>query len=114
MAAEYLYLTYGGIQFLIYQQTKLLLSRTADLAAQKAKSKSMAGSPIQAVPSLLTSIAGSSTVQSFISGATAGIMATACTYPFDLLRTRFAIQRDVKVPKHFRNITWYMFKSDNN
>jgi len=101
MAAEYLYLTYGGIQFLVYQQTKLLLSRTADLAAQKAKSRSMAASPSPTLPSqILTSITGSSTVQSFISGATAGIMATACTYPFDLLRTRFAIQRDVKVPKN--------------
>ncbi|KAG0044671.1 mitochondrial thiamine pyrophosphate transporter, partial [Gryganskiella cystojenkinii] len=98
MAAEYLYLTYGGIQFLVYQQTKALLSRTADLAAQKAKTSPILGSQSFWAPAqLLTSLAGSSTVQSFVSGATAGIMATACTYPFDLLRTRFAIQRDVKV-----------------
>ncbi|GJJ72586.1 solute carrier family 25 (mitochondrial thiamine pyrophosphate transporter), member 19 [Entomortierella parvispora] len=113
MAAEYLYLTYGGIQFLVYQQTKLLLSKTADIAAQKVKSRSLTGSPSKAAPSqILTSIAGSSTVQSFISGATAGIMATACTYPFDLLRTRFAIQRDVKVYTGIIQAFQHIYKKD--
>ncbi|KAF9349830.1 mitochondrial thiamine pyrophosphate transporter [Mortierella sp. AD094] len=100
MAAEYLYLTYGGIQFLIYQQTKAFLSRTA----QRAATLNWSGTPLY----LINTIANSSAAQSFISGATAGIMATACTYPFDLLRTRFAVQRDVKVytsvPQAFQHI----------
>ncbi|KAF9141286.1 mitochondrial thiamine pyrophosphate transporter [Linnemannia schmuckeri] len=109
MAAEYLYLTYGGIQFLAYQQTKLFLSKAAELSAtQRARlaQKYRNGVPVYA--QVLTTITQSSSVQSFISGATAGIMATACTYPFDLLRTRFAVQRDVKVytgvPQAFRHI----------
>ncbi|KAF9376170.1 mitochondrial thiamine pyrophosphate transporter [Podila verticillata] len=87
MAAEYLYLTYGGIQFLIYQQTKASLSAAADNSRQRYPYTS----------SFFSTIISSSSAQSFVSGATAGIMATACTYPFDLLRTRFAVQREVRV-----------------
>ncbi|KAF9171507.1 mitochondrial thiamine pyrophosphate transporter [Mortierella sp. AD011] len=104
MAAEYLYLTYGGIQFLIYQQTKAFLSWTGELSARRAASLNLGGTPLY----LIHTVANSSAAQSFISGATAGIMATACTYPFDLLRTRFAVQRDVKiytsVPQAFQHI----------
>lgn len=87
MAAEYLYLTYGGIQFLVYQQTKASLSAAANNSRQRYPSTNR----------FFSSIISSSSAQSFVSGATAGIMATACTYPFDLLRTRFAVQREVKV-----------------
>ncbi|KAI1293282.1 mitochondrial thiamine pyrophosphate transporter [Mortierella claussenii] len=104
MAAEYLYLTYGGIQFLVYQQTKALLSKTAENATHRVAAKHLSEASIHA----FTVITNSSSIQSFISGASAGIVATACTYPFDLLRTRFAIQRDVKiytgVPQAFRHI----------
>ncbi|KAF9976119.1 mitochondrial thiamine pyrophosphate transporter [Actinomortierella ambigua] len=92
MAAEYLYLTYGGIQFLVYQQTKAFLARTAQASAKHA-----AANPNSTPVKLIHAFTNTSTVQSFISGATAGIVATACTYPFDLLRTRFAVQRDVRV-----------------
>ncbi|KAF9120376.1 mitochondrial thiamine pyrophosphate transporter [Mortierella sp. 14UC] len=107
MAAEYLYLTYSGIQFLVYQQTKVFLKKSADVSAQKAAAIKFMGSSSTTAPttgavvaaplSAFSTVAGSSAVQSFIAGANAGIIATACTYPFDLLRTRFAIQRDVKV-----------------
>ncbi|KAG0225144.1 mitochondrial carrier domain-containing protein [Mortierella sp. GBAus27b] len=99
MAAEYLYLTYSGIQFLVYRQTKVFLTKTAQLSAQKAtaaKSSATAAGVVVATPLHgWSAFAGSSAVQSFIAGANAGIVATACTYPFDLLRTRFAVQRDV-------------------
>ncbi|KAF9416245.1 mitochondrial thiamine pyrophosphate transporter [Podila epigama] len=88
MAAEYLYLTYGGIQFLVYQQTKGFLSNVATRESLN---------PAYDASAALNTILTSSSAQSFVSGATAGIMATAFTYPFDLLRTRFAVQRDVKV-----------------
>ncbi|KAF9909821.1 mitochondrial thiamine pyrophosphate transporter [Linnemannia zychae] len=109
MAAEYLYLTYGGIQFLAYQQTKLFLSNTAELSsAQRARLAQKYKNGVPVYIHAFTTITQSSSVQSFISGASAGIMATACTYPFDLLRTRFAVQRDVKVytgvPQAFRHI----------
>lgn len=112
MAAEYLYLTYSGIQFLVYQQTKVFLKKSADMSAQKAAavksigstsstataiSGTVTGTVVAAPLSVFSTVAGSSAVQSFVAGANAGIIATACTYPFDLLRTRFAIQRDVKV-----------------
>ncbi|KAG0364239.1 mitochondrial carrier domain-containing protein [Gamsiella multidivaricata] len=93
MAAEYLYLTYGGIQFLVYQQMKSFLSNNSERSVRRATVGHMNGIPLH----IFTTLTTSSSAQSFISGATAGVMATACTYPFDLLRTRFAIQRDVKV-----------------
>ncbi|KAF9983788.1 mitochondrial thiamine pyrophosphate transporter [Mortierella antarctica] len=111
MAAEYLYLTYGGMQFLIYQQTKSFLSRTADVSAQQAKMLNLTGYRAQGAQ-VFTAVTGSSSVQSFISGATAGIMATACTYPFDLLRTRFAVQRDVKVYTGVLQAFQHIFRKD--
>ncbi|KAG0017794.1 mitochondrial thiamine pyrophosphate transporter [Podila clonocystis] len=88
MAAEYLYLTYGGIQFLVYQQTKAFLSAAADSSRQRYPNNNTRSS-------FVSTVISSSSAQSFVSGATAGILATACTYPFDLLRTRFAVQREV-------------------
>ncbi|KAF8980854.1 mitochondrial thiamine pyrophosphate transporter [Entomortierella lignicola] len=104
MAAEYLYLTYGGLQFLIYQQTKSFLSKAGELSTQRTTAMNLSSTPSY----LINTVANSSAAQSFISGATAGIIATACTYPFDLLRTRFAVQRNVKVytsvPQAFQHI----------
>ncbi|KAF9396419.1 mitochondrial thiamine pyrophosphate transporter [Podila verticillata] len=122
MAAEYLYLTYSGIQFLVYSQTKLLLAKTAKMSAEKAaliKDSAAATTKIPgatatvAAPlSAVSVIASSSAIQSFIAGANAGIVATACTYPFDLLRTRFAIQRDVKVYTGIIQACRHIFKQD--
>ncbi|RPA82613.1 putative mitochondrial deoxynucleotide carrier protein [Ascobolus immersus RN42] len=67
--AELLYLTYGAAQFLAFRQINVLLSDA---------SKTTAKLPDE--------------VKSFIAGSTAGAMATTATYPFDLLRTRFAAQ----------------------
>ena len=66
--AEFLYITYGAIQFTTYRSTTQLLQR------------------------LPPSCRLSSTAEAFVSGATAGTVATTLTYPLDLLRTRFAAQ----------------------
>lgn len=116
MSAEYLYLTYSGIQFLVYQQTKVFLNKTAQISAQKAtaaKSISTTTGAVVATPLHgLSAFVGSSAIQSFIAGASAGIAATACTYPFDLLRTRFAVQRDVKVSRKTQPL-FYLLWNDN-
>ena len=62
--AELLYVTYGAAQFLSYRS----------------------------ISTLLDAVGASPVVTSFVSGAAAGATATAFTYPFDLLRTRFAAQ----------------------
>lgn len=69
--AELLYVCYGGIQFTTYRSITQLQSEL----------------PHRLPPSL----------ESFVSGATAGAVATAATYPLDLLRTRFAAQGNEKV-----------------
>lgn len=64
--AEALYLCYGGLQFASYRGLTQLQ---------------------EGLPRRLPS-----SVESFVSGATAGAIATTITYPLDLLRTRFAAQ----------------------
>ncbi|KAF9883878.1 mitochondrial thiamine pyrophosphate transporter [Aspergillus nanangensis] len=64
--AELMYVCYGGIQFTTYRTTTQALSHLPHRL------------PLP--------------VESFIAGATGGGLATAITYPLDLLRTRFAAQ----------------------
>jgi solute carrier family 25 thiamine pyrophosphate transporter 19 len=66
--AELMYLTYGGAQFSTYTY----MSHWLDTIP-----------PPYTLPN---------SVANFISGATAGAVATTATYPLDLLRTRFAAQ----------------------
>jgi len=66
--AELLYVCYGGVQFTSYRTLTQLQSTFP---------------PAYRPPDAL---------QSFISGAGAGALATTATYPLDLLRTRFAAQ----------------------
>lgn len=69
--AELLYVSYAAVQFTTYRSITQLL-----------QSVFPKDTPHQLPQS----------VESFISGATAGGVATAATYPLDLLRTRFAAQ----------------------
>ncbi|KAF7175634.1 hypothetical protein CNMCM7691_009199 [Aspergillus felis] len=62
-----MYVCYGALQFTAYRTTTQLLAQL---------------DPHRLPPSL----------ESFVSGAVAGGLATASTYPLDLLRTRFAAQ----------------------
>ncbi|KAI1266812.1 mitochondrial thiamine pyrophosphate carrier 1 [Xylariaceae sp. FL1019] len=71
--AELMYVSYAAIQFTAYRSTTLLLHR---ISGENRLPKA---------------------TESFISGATAGAMATATTYPLDLLRTRFAAQGNDRV-----------------
>lgn len=69
--AELMYVCYGALQFAAYRTTTQALSQ---------------------LPHRLPPPA-----ESFIAGATAGGLATASTYPLDLLRTRFAAQGTERV-----------------
>ncbi|KAL8632144.1 hypothetical protein Q9189_002168 [Teloschistes chrysophthalmus] len=73
--AELLYIAYGAVQFSAYRTTNQLLQPFA--------------------------LPGS--VDTFISGACAGAVATSLTYPLDLLRTRFAAQGSVRVYRNLRS-----------
>ncbi|KAF9431397.1 mitochondrial thiamine pyrophosphate transporter [Entomortierella beljakovae] len=116
MAAEYLYLTYSGIQFLVYQQTKVFLRNTSELSSELASATASTSSPAATVASTplhaISAVTNSSLVQSYISGANAGIIATAATYPFDLLRTRFAVQQDVKIYTGIIQACRHIYRAD--
>ncbi|KAI8369321.1 mitochondrial carrier domain-containing protein [Radiomyces spectabilis] len=72
MSAEYLYLSYGITQFYAYHHLDTLLDK----------------------------FQMSSMIRVFVSGMLAGSIATTITYPFDLLRTRFAMQGSEKTLYH--------------
>lgn len=69
--AELLYVCYGGIQFTTYRSVTQLQQKL----------------PYRLHPS----------VESAISGSSAGAVATVATYPLDLLRTRFAAQGNERI-----------------
>lgn len=69
VAASFLYINYGAIQFSVYR----------------------------AITTLIHPLKLPNEAEAFISGAVAGASATTFTYPLDLLRTRFAAQGPVKV-----------------
>ncbi|RUS12706.1 mitochondrial carrier domain-containing protein [Endogone sp. FLAS-F59071] len=73
LSAEYLYLTYGAAQFYAYYKVEDFI---CDLDSQNH------------LPP---------TFRALLSGALAGSFATALTYPFDLLRTRFAVQGEERM-----------------
>lgn len=70
LPATIMYFVYGGVQFLSYYELNNLLCEY--------------------------NLAPKSTF-AFISGAGAGVLATICGYPLDLLRTRFAVQGNNKL-----------------
>merc|ERR1719401_407972 len=68
LAATYLWISYAAVQFTFYERTSQFLSNNTHFK------------PIASNPAALA----------FVSGGTAGVFATACTYPFDTCRTIFA------------------------
>jgi solute carrier family 25 thiamine pyrophosphate transporter 19 len=93
MPAEYLYLSYSAVEFWAYKELEQALE-TVDKQQQ--------------VPR---------TVKTFSCGMIAGCAATAATYPFDLLRTRFAVQGSQKVRKEIKmtkSLAIYMFLLQHN
>lgn len=84
-----MYIAYGATQFTTYRWASKSLSA--------------------AFPNI------SEPVQSFISGSTSAVAATTLTYPFDLLRTRFAIQAtpgNEKVYPSLRYAIWHIYKHE--
>jgi solute carrier family 25 thiamine pyrophosphate transporter 19 len=78
-----MYVSYAAVQFTAYRSTTLLLHR---LSSEENRLPHAA--------------------ESFIGGAAAGAMATATTYPLDLLRTRFAAQGNDRVYTSLRRAIW--------
>jgi solute carrier family 25 thiamine pyrophosphate transporter 19 len=73
MPAEYLYLSYSAVEFWAYKELEQALESI---------------DKHQQIPR---------TMKAFGCGMIAGCAATAATYPFDLLRTRFAVKGPQKV-----------------
>lgn len=76
--AEIMYILYGALQFALYQTVNRWLSAAEQTWADSTVSK-VIKQPL---------------VHSLVTGFTAGASSTLVTYPFDLLRTRLAANRD--------------------
>lgn len=84
-----MYIIYGAAQFTTYKWTSSLCAT--------------------AIPN------ASDLVKSFVAGSTSAVVATTITYPFDLLRTRFAIQAtpgNTKVYSSLRYAFWHIYKHE--
>ncbi|KAI1213958.1 mitochondrial thiamine pyrophosphate carrier 1 [Annulohypoxylon truncatum] len=94
--AELMYVAYASIQFTTYRSMTLLLQRVfaKDGDRYEHKFRGKDDSSQSRLPK---------SVESFISGASAGATATAATYPLDLLRTRFAAQGNERVYDNLRH-----------
>jgi solute carrier family 25 thiamine pyrophosphate transporter 19 len=82
MPAEYLYLSYTMIEFWSYKELEQLIESNQ-----------------KQIPE---------TLKSFGCGMIAGSIATASTYPFDLLRTQFAVAQKVHKTTLFDNNRWVL------
>lgn len=89
--AELLYVAYASIQFTTYRSVTMLLhhvfAKDGFTPEHKIGNQGNNGRKSRLPKS----------VESFVSGASAGATATAATYPLDLLRTRFAAQGNDRV-----------------
>ncbi|KAK9766702.1 mitochondrial thiamine pyrophosphate transporter, variant 2 [Basidiobolus ranarum] len=90
LAAEYLYLTYGGLQFLTYRAVEDIMSNLNETSIINLPRAS----------------------HTFVGGATAGVVATIGTYPLDLMRTRFAAQGGNKIYSSFTKAFSEIYKSE--
>jgi solute carrier family 25 thiamine pyrophosphate transporter 19 len=100
LSATYLWIFYGVVQFATYGFLKNALTNVPDpfvgrrpLAVASTSSRRADSSESHAT----SSSRFWKTFMLFVAGAGAGIAATASTYPFDLIRTQFAIQGNNKV-----------------
>ncbi|KAI8924279.1 mitochondrial carrier domain-containing protein [Entophlyctis helioformis] len=84
MPAEYLYLTYGAIQFCIFHELLKDAKRKDSL--------------------VFTHVPQS--MHTFVAGAAAGTVSTLATYPLDLLRTQFAVQHTKSIYKSVFGAVW--------
>ena len=87
VAAIYLWISYAAVQFTTYNATKDILLHTSICSSSNNTNNSS-----NTTTRLLCE---SPTVVAFISGAVAGVCATALTYPFDICRTIFVAQGNI-------------------
>lgn len=108
LSATYLWITYSMVQFSIYGLLKNIGMQSRDpftgnLPPASAQS-SISGSKINNKSGNNNNIRKSGehsnlwrTIVLFLAGAGAGIIATTTTYPFDIMRTQFAVQGSTRV-----------------
>jgi solute carrier family 25 thiamine pyrophosphate transporter 19 len=92
-SATYLWVTYAMVQFSVYSFL-LKLSESISINYQNRNNNNNNNINVKKTKINNNKI---STIQMFLAGAGAGIMATLATYPFDLMRTQFALQGNNKV-----------------
>ncbi|KAI7870977.1 mitochondrial carrier domain-containing protein [Spinellus fusiger] len=85
--AQYLYVSYSAIEFWAYKELEMVLESMVreDIIITVTRMIDLGTDKTHQLPHI---------AKTFLSGMVAGSAATTITYPFDLLRTQFAIQTD--------------------
>ena len=99
LSATYLWITYSMVQFSVYGWLKTVGMRAASFGGegggglQAAATDGSRGGANRAGRGNEGGVSGMwRTVVLFLAGAGAGLVATSTTYPFDIMRTQFAVQ----------------------
>jgi len=106
LAATYLWISYSAAQFGTYYAVREALSRALrpvggggrEEAAEEAEAEAAAAEAAEAAEAVVARGGGgrprrlSQSAIDVLSGGVAGVVATLCTYPLDLMRTTFAAQ----------------------
>jgi len=90
IAAQYLSISYGAVQFYIYEQCMKTFNKLRN------ENK-------YTVPK---------SIQNFVAGAISGANAVVVTYPFDFLRTRFATQGNHHLYRNIPQATYLVIKNE--
>lgn len=96
LAATFLWVSYALLQFGLYGVFKKM-AEDYDRKINKPTEKSA-----RKITLFKTSLL-------FLAGASAGSIATFATYPFDVMRTQFAVQGKVKVYNNFKSFITYTY-----
>ncbi|KAJ3049948.1 mitochondrial thiamine pyrophosphate transporter [Rhizophlyctis rosea] len=95
LSAEYLYLTYGAVQFYTYNESGRLIASLVCYLVSRWDLRANTEQNVQ--DNVIAPHKVPDSIKTFLAGAIAGGTATVITFPFDLLRTRFAAQGEPKV-----------------
>jgi solute carrier family 25 (mitochondrial thiamine pyrophosphate transporter), member 19 len=126
LSATYLWMSYAMVQFSVYGSLKrfgenlpvpgVFAGVGAPFETSSAGPKLGSASAYQASPESSPSASNGhrlwKTLVLFLAGAGAGIAATMATYPFDIMRTQFAIQGTTKAFDGMRSFVSHTFRTN--
>ena len=108
LSATYLWISYAMVQFTVYGIVKRWGQKFLDPMNKSYKTNDDKTS--NAIKYNKLSVLYNTFIL-FLAGSTAGITATISTYPFDIMRTQFALQGKEKIHNNIKDFIYYTYKA---